>query len=184
MKLRSELEELLPQSEKDSMPQFQTVQKFPFLDACVKEAFRIHPAARFSADRVLPSGGATIAGHNIPGGTVVGISAWAMHRREDIFGQDVESYNPWRWLPNPGEIEDQAKARIAEMNRHMFQFGSGKFNCIGQNVSRMEMYKATAALLWKFDFELADPEKEWTLMPGSFVNVTGVDVFVRRRVNQ
>ena len=135
-RLRSELEELLPQSEKDSLPQFQTVQKFPFLDACVKEAFRIHPAARFSADRVLPSGGANIAGHDIPGGTVVGVNAWAIHRREDIFGHDVENYSPWRWLPSPDEAEDQAKARIAEMNRHMFQFGSGKFNCIGQNISR------------------------------------------------
>ena len=133
-RLRSELEELLPQSEKDSLPKFQTVQKFPFLDACVKEAFRIHPAARFSADRVLPSAGATIAGHDVPGGTVVGINAWAMHRREDIFGQDVESYNPWRWLPSPDETEGQTKSRITNMNRHMFHFGSGKFNCIGQNI--------------------------------------------------
>ena len=45
------------------------------------------------------------------------------------------------------------------------------------------MYKATAALLWKFDFELANPKKEWTLMPGSFVNVTGVDVLIRQKVS-
>ena len=181
-RLRAELDELLPQQEKDSLPQFQTIQKFPFLDACVKEAFRIHPAARFSADRVLPPGGATIAGHVIPGGTVVGVSAWAMHSREDIFGQDVENYNPRRWLPSEGEAEEKARARISQMNRHLFQFGSGKFNCIGQHISRLEMYKLAAALLLKFDFELAEPEQEWTLAPGTFVNVTDVDVRVRRRV--
>ena len=180
--LKAELDDSFSQSGIDAMPQFQMLQKLPFLDACVKEAFRIHPAARFSADRLLPSGGATIAGYSIPGGTIVGISAWAMHRREDIFGQDVDQYKPERWLPSASESEE-AKHRVTEMNRHMLQFGSGKFNCIGQNVSKMEMLKLTAALLLRFDFELADPEKEWTLTKGSFVNVTGVDVRIRHRTS-
>ena len=183
-RLRAELDERTPQNEKGSLPQFQTIQKFPYLDACVKEAFRIHPAARFSADRVLPPEGATIAGYEVPGGTVVGMSAWAIHRREDIFGQRVDEYEPKRWLPRDGEAEEKAKVRISEMNRHAFQFGSGKFNCIGQHISRLEMYKATAALLMRFDFSLDEPDKNWMLMPGSFVNVTDVNVRIRRRARE
>ena len=66
----------------------------------------------------------------------------------------------------------------------MLQFGSGKFNCIGQSIAKVEMMKLTAALMLRFDLELADPEKEWTLTKGSFVNVTGVDVRIRHRANQ
>lgn len=131
-RLRMELDESFSQVQQDELPQYQSLQKLPFLDACIKEAFRMHPAARFSADRVLPPSGAMIAGHNIPGGTIVGVNAWAIHRREDIFGEDVDQYNANRWLPGPNEMEATAKHRIAEMNRHMLQFGSGKFNCIGQ----------------------------------------------------
>lgn len=180
-RLRTELAEALPPSRNANLPQFQSLQKLPFLDACIKEAFRIHPAVRFPADRVVPPGGATVADHSIPGGTIVGINAWAMHRREDIFGQKVDEYNPGRWLSRPGEAEEKAKHRIGEMNRHLLQFGSGRFNCIGQHISRLEMWKLTAALMVHFDIELVDPNKEWTLLPGSFVNVTGVDVRIRRR---
>ena len=65
------------------------------------------------------------------------------------------------------------------MNRNLFQFGSGKFNCIGQNISILEMYKLVPSLLMAFDFELADPDRDWRFEHGSFVNVSGVDVRIR-----
>ena len=43
------------------------------------------------------------------------------------------------------------------------------------------MYKVVASLIRVFDFELAEPEKEWKFGTGSFVTVTGVDVRIRRR---
>ena len=52
---------------------FQSAQKMPYLDARIKETFRLHSAARFSSERVLPLTGATIAGHDIPSDSVVGV---------------------------------------------------------------------------------------------------------------
>ncbi|KFY06395.1 hypothetical protein V492_08054, partial [Pseudogymnoascus sp. VKM F-4246] len=45
-------------------------QQLPYLDAVVKEAFRVHPAAGLPLERVVPAEGATIAGHFVPGGTI------------------------------------------------------------------------------------------------------------------
>ena len=129
----------------------------------------------------MPPSGATINGYEIPGGAVVGVNAWVVHRREHIFGPNVESYNPERWFPHPGEEVEVAKARISEMNRYLFQFGTGKYNCIGRHISRLEMYKVVPSLLMAFEFELVEPDKEWRFETGSFVMVSGVDVRIRRR---
>ncbi|KAL9626434.1 MAG: hypothetical protein Q9204_007309, partial [Flavoplaca sp. TL-2023a] len=73
-------------------------QKLPYLDACIKEAFRLHPAAGLLLERVVPPQGAEICGEYIAGGTIVGCNAWVIHRRPEVFGEDVDVYRPERWL--------------------------------------------------------------------------------------
>ncbi|KAK4502310.1 hypothetical protein PRZ48_005735 [Zasmidium cellare] len=174
-KLRREIATL------DAEVPFKQAFALPYLDACIKETFRLHPAARFTAERVLPPQGATICGCHIPGGTVVGINAWALHRREDVFGADIDEYVPERWLPDPSKPQEQEQARVDGMARTLFHFGAGRFGCIGKNVSLLEMYKVVPALLREFDVKLEDPDKEWRFEDGSFVNVSGVDVRITTR---
>ncbi|GAB7337947.1 hypothetical protein MBLNU457_4327t1 [Dothideomycetes sp. NU457] len=166
-------------STKDRQPvSFRAAQKLLYLDACIKETFRMHPAARFSPERVLPPHQtATIAGHLVSGGTVVGVNAWALHRREEIFGDDVETFRPERWIA--ASADD--KARVDRMSRSLFQFGAGRFGCIGKHISLLEMYKVVPSLLREFEFGLADPSRELRFESGSFANVSGVDVWVRER---
>jgi cytochrome P450 len=148
-------------------------QKLPYLDACIKECFRMHPAARFSSERVVPTPGATICGEYVPGGTVVGINAWVIHRRKEIWGEDVDIFRPERWL------EDGERSR--KMAGMLFHFGAGNFICLGRNISLLEMYKMVAAAIRKFDWELVEPEKEWKLLDGPFVRPESVDVRVKLR---
>ena len=119
-------------------------QKLPFLDACIKEAFRICPAAGLLLERVVPKSGIEIAGEFVKGGTIVGCSAWVMHRREEIFGPDVDTFDPDRWLR-----VDAEKLKI--MNGTMLQFGAGARTCIGKNISLMEVYKLVPSFLRRFD---------------------------------
>jgi cytochrome P450 len=131
-------------------------QKLPYLDACIKEAFRLHPAAGLPLERIVPPQGAEIAGHFVKGGTIVGCSAWLIHRRPEIFGEDVEAYRPERWLVDPSNpnIDDEER-RIKEMNGMMFQFGMGSRTCIGKNISLLEIYKVVPSLLRRFVVSLA-----------------------------
>lgn len=119
-------------------------QRLPYLDACIKEAFRLHPAAGLPLERVVPAAGVDIAGRFIAGGTIVGCSAWVLHRREDIFGPDVDTYNPDRWL---APSDDVLKTR----NATLFHFGAGSRTCIGKNISLMEIYKLVPSFLRRFD---------------------------------
>ncbi|KAL2830469.1 hypothetical protein BDW59DRAFT_170061 [Aspergillus cavernicola] len=138
-------------------------QTLPFLDACIKESFRICPAAGLHLERVTPASGIEISGHFIPGGTIVGCSAWVMHRREEIFGPEVDTFNPDRWLTVPEE-------KLKTMNGTMLQFGAGSRTCIGKNISLMEIYKLVPSFLRRFEVQLAYPEQEWELWNAWFAN--------------
>jgi cytochrome P450 len=53
-------------------------QKLTYLDACFKEAFRLHPAAGLPLERMTPAAGLNIVDQYVPGGTIVGCSAWIL----------------------------------------------------------------------------------------------------------
>lgn len=130
---------------------FAEAQKLPYLHACIQEAFRMHPAAGLPLERIVPPQGADIAGRFVKGGTIVGCSAWVIHRRPEIFGRDADIYRPERWLPQPGMDPETEARRIKEMNGMMFQFGMGSRTCIGKNISLLEIYKVVPSLLRRFD---------------------------------
>ena len=120
-----------------------TAQTLPYLDACIREAMRLQPVARMPHDRVVPPGGMVICGHQVPGGTDVGIYGPVLHRRAEVFGDDVNVYRPERWLDGPAE-------KIEHMKHSMFTFSFGKYNCLGKNISKMEIYKFIPSVLRKF----------------------------------
>ncbi|KAL8827910.1 MAG: hypothetical protein Q9191_002899 [Dirinaria sp. TL-2023a] len=78
----------------------------PFLDACIKEAGRLHPPFGLQLERIVPSEGATICGKSFKPGTIVGINAWVAHREESVFGPNAAVWDPNRWLCGN---EDQRK---------------------------------------------------------------------------
>ncbi|KAJ6121080.1 hypothetical protein N7523_005360 [Penicillium sp. IBT 18751x] len=149
-------------------------QRLPYLDACVKEAFRLHPAAGLPLERIVPQGGAEISGHFVPGGTIVGCSAWLIHINKKVFGEDAEFYRPERWLPDEEAVKtDLGKAaedrRIKEMNGTMFHFGMGSRTCLGKNISLLEIYKLVPSMLRRFEIQFTDPNQEWELVNAWFV---------------
>lgn len=160
----------------------------PYLDACVKEAFRLHPAAGLPLERIVPPRGADIAGRFVPGGTVVGCSAWVIHRRPEIWGDDVDTYRPERWLVDEGVDEEEGsdgeeglrrrrltpaqreerERKIREMNGMMFQFGMGSRTCIGKNISLLEIYKVVPSLLRRFEVSCPPLNPRFPIPDGSF----------------
>ena len=83
--------------------------ELPYLDACIKEAGRIHPPFGLPLERVVPAGGQTICGRFLKGGTIVGVSGWVVHRDREIFGQDADVWRPERWL-----VEDEERRKKME----------------------------------------------------------------------
>jgi cytochrome P450 len=122
-------------------------QQLPYLDACIKEAFRMHPAAGLLLERFTPPEGIEIEGHTIPGGTIVGCNAWVVHKSEEVFGERVDEYVPERWINADAE-------HFKQMEGTMFQFGAGARTCIGKNISLLEIYKLIPSFMRRFDVSL------------------------------
>ncbi|RBA11106.1 hypothetical protein FPRO05_04279 [Fusarium proliferatum] len=164
---------------------FSEAQKFPYLHACVQEAFRMHPAPGLPLERIVPPQGAEIGGEFIKGGTIVGVSAWIIHNRPEIFGNDTDVYRPERWLPDPKLDAEEEDKRIKKMTGMMFQFGMGSRTCIGKNISLLEIYKVVPSLLRRFEINFEDPSKEWRIINAWFVKQTDFNVkFTRRELVQ
>lgn len=72
--------------------------QMPYFQAVMKEAMRMHPAVGLLLERVVPGEGMQVAGQWLPGGTVVGICPWVLHRDQRVFGPDADSFRPERWL--------------------------------------------------------------------------------------
>jgi cytochrome P450 len=143
-KLQAEID---ANTQSSSAIRFADAQALPYLDACIKETFRIHPAVGFNGERVVPSPGREISGQFVPAGTIVSVSGWALHRNKDVFGEDVGVFRPERW------IEDEGKAK--EMWKEMFHFGAGSHICLGRNISLLELYKLVPVFVKAFEVSSA-----------------------------
>lgn len=97
--------------------------KLPYLHAVVTEALRAHAATGFVLEREVPSGGATIAGKFIPGGTIVGINSWVMHANRQVYGEDAEAFNPERWFEGEERVREMKRCNMAVSGAVFWLFG-------------------------------------------------------------
>jgi cytochrome P450 len=102
-KLEQELRQARCQGQLSEIVTWKESRNLKYLDACVKEAGRLHPAIGLTLERVVPSGGATISGQSFEAGTTIGVNPWVIHRDKEVFGADAEHWNPDRWLDNDTE---------------------------------------------------------------------------------
>ncbi|KAI0202517.1 cytochrome P450 [Astrocystis sublimbata] len=133
------------------VPAFAEVGKLPYLNAVVRETMRVYTAITFPMERLVPEGGAEIAGTYFPAGTSVGCLPAAVHANKRVYGDDVDVFRPERWL-----TEDREQLRLMEAS-HM-GFSRGRRACLGQNIAVMSIKKVVPALLMKFQLNLVDPD--------------------------
>ena len=110
----------------------------------MKEGIRVWPLFFLPLERVVPEGGAEIAGTWIPGGTIVGCQADIVHHDRHVFGEDAAVFKQERWLTKD-------KDRRLAMESGWLGFGAGKRICIGRHIAEMEMKKVIALLVLTFE---------------------------------
>ena len=116
-RLQAEIDSAQSSDQLSPIVQYAEAQKLEYFQACLKEAMRIRPAVGLGIYRVVPPEGAKIDGEFYPGGTEVAVNGWVLHRDESVFGGDVETFRPERWLEGQGKDSAQLKA----MNNAMYQ---------------------------------------------------------------
>ena len=95
----------------------------------------MRPPVLYGFYKELPSGGETINGIKLPGGTGVGWNMPAMMRRQDIFGQDAQIFRPERFVEC-----DEAK-RVEMIRTVEMVFGHGRWTCAGKKLAIIELNK-------------------------------------------
>jgi unspecific monooxygenase len=125
---RSLRKELLTLGEPSDRSMAHRLAALPVLDAVVTETMRTRAPCPGPFPRVVPDSGCWLAGKfEVPGGTVVSSSAWALNFNPVPF-PSPEEWRPGRWL----EADENT---VVEMRKWVWTFGSGARVCIGTHYS-------------------------------------------------
>jgi len=121
-KLRQEIQNRTDEGECEiQRVSFKASQNMPYLQACIKEGLRLHPAVGLPLWRTINEGGVEISGEYLPAGTEVGINAWVSHFNTDIWGADAHEFRPERWIE--AESEGGEKLKFLEAHYMPVSFG-------------------------------------------------------------
>jgi cytochrome P450 len=123
-RLRDEIDPRVVKSDSSSfgvLPH-EAIQEMPYLQAVLKEIMRLWPVAGVTFPRVVPEGGANLAGYHFRGGQVIGINYWVASRNPEYFGADAAKFRPERWLDDPDEARRTNYYSIPVRLYQMLQF--------------------------------------------------------------
>ncbi|XP_008208149.1 probable cytochrome P450 12a5, mitochondrial isoform X1 [Nasonia vitripennis] len=118
----------------------ETLEKMPYLDACIKECLRIRPPFPYLT-RLLPKD-IILHGYKIPKGTYLIMANQITFMREENF-EDPEKFKPERWLKNDDSFSVYS----------YLPFGKGLRSCMGENIAKLEIMLLTAKIIRNFRVE-------------------------------
>jgi cytochrome P450 len=131
------------------LPNFADYPSLPYIRAMVKEVLRWRP--------VTPLGGPHrcteddwYEGVFIPKGTICLPNVWYMNRDPEIYGENVEHFDPARHLDANGDTPYGSSD--AREEGHV-SYGFGRRKCVGQHVADDSLFINMAVLLWATKIE-------------------------------
>jgi len=142
-KLKEELTEAIPNPEDIGNIPLPVLEKLPYLNAVMKEGFRLSYGVSCRLARIDPDNPIeftdreTGKNYTIPPGTPVGMTNVQIHHDQNLF-PNSKAFDPERWLqPNSKSLE-----------KYMVSFTGGSRQCLGINLAHAELYLALSAI-WR-----------------------------------
>lgn len=125
--------------------------ELPYASQVFKEAMRLYPPASTMMRSVRSA--TTLGGRKLSAGTLVFVSPYVMHRRDDLFSNST-TFDPSRFAPD----------REKEIPKHAYlPFGAGKRTCIGNYMALLEGQLLTATIAQQLSLEAVGPTPEAVL---------------------
>lgn len=143
--------ELDAASNDQQLMSYRTLERLPYLQACIKEALRLACGVLGRLPRLHRTSTTT---YTTPSGktytfapsTVISMSIMDLHYNSDIF-TNPNAFSPDRWL-------DSGKERLKQMERAFAPFSRGPRQCIGLELAKEEITLVTGNVFHTFDLEL------------------------------
>ncbi|KAI4365430.1 hypothetical protein MLD38_021414 [Melastoma candidum] len=121
--------------------------RLPYLQAVIKETFRLHPAAPLLIPRIAGED-KPVGGYLIPKGAQVLVNVWAMGRDPCIWGKTAGEFIPERFLGSEIDLKGH--------HFELLPFGSGRRICPGLPLAVRMLHMMLGSLLSNFDWKLED----------------------------
>lgn len=119
---------------------WQDRKKLPFTEACIQEMLRFSAYFPLGLPHATSSD-TSIEGYFIPKDTLVMVNLHSL-TRDERFWKEPEKFNPRRFLNQQGEL-------IHDLVEKFYPFGVGKRRCLGEHLSRLEIFLFFANVLQK-----------------------------------
>lgn len=132
---------------KDRLVTESDLAQLPFLQAIVKENFRLHPSTPLSLPRIADES-CEVNGYLIPKGSTLLVNVWAISRDPDTWPSPLE-FKPERFLEKP-DVD------VRGNDFEVIPFGAGRRICAGMSLGLRMVQLLTATLIHAFDFDLAN----------------------------
>ncbi|SJL13698.1 uncharacterized protein ARMOST_17146 [Armillaria ostoyae] len=125
------------------------VKNLSCLQAVINEGLRLHSTMALGLPRVAPEGRMMILGNYFPGGTIISVPTYTIHRDPAVFGDDVEEFRPERWF----------ECNSAGLLKAFIPFSVGPRACIGRNLANLKLQIIVASILKHYHFVLENPDE-------------------------
>ena len=161
----------------DGVENYETFNQLPFMTQCITETLRMWPALANGTYRELEKDD-KITGLNgekvlIKKGTYCQIINWTRHRNSELWGDDVNSFNPDREFKGSEIWDNKGFGHYNVSSERFSPFTYGPRNCLGKNFSQMEMRLILLNVFKDHDFSL-DSEQEKTVDDPKY---SGINLF-------
>ncbi|XP_031490510.1 flavonoid 3'-monooxygenase-like [Nymphaea colorata] len=153
-KVQAELDSIVG---RDRLVKESDISNLTYLQATVKETFRLHPSTPLSLPRIA-SESCQVAGYHIPKGAHLLVNVWAISRDPSIW-TDPLKFQPERFLPGSKYEHIDVRGNDFEV----IPFGAGRRICPGMSMGIRMVQLMTATLVHGFRWELPAGQPSETL---------------------
>ncbi|KAL1638431.1 hypothetical protein SLS56_000240 [Neofusicoccum ribis] len=159
--LRKIQAELKPAMKNPSVtPPLRELEKLTYLNAVIKEGFRISYGVTARLTRVSPDAPLRYKDWFIPAGVPVGMTSVIVHEDETYF-PEPKVFRPERWL-EPG---------AQRLEKFLVNFSKGSRACLGLNLAKAEIFLTLAAVFGgRFDIEMYKTDRSDADLKHDFFN--------------
>ncbi|KAI3444657.1 hypothetical protein Pfo_001322 [Paulownia fortunei] len=136
---------------KNQIIQESDIPRLPYLQAVVKETFRLHPAAPFLVPHKAEAD-VEINGYTVPKNAQVLVNVWASGRDSRTW-PNADSFMPERFLDHSDQIDFKGK------DFELIPFGAGRRICPGLPLAHRMVHLMLATLVGNFGWKLEERTK-------------------------
>ncbi|TVU13319.1 hypothetical protein EJB05_40367, partial [Eragrostis curvula] len=146
-KLRAEIDDVVGKArllDETDLP------NLPYLQCVITETLRLHPIAPLMAPHES-SADCTVAGYDVPAGTMLLVNVHAMHRDTAVWGEDAAAFSPERFEGGKSD------------GKWMLPFGMGRRRCPGEGLAGKVVGLVLGTLVQCFEWRrVGDAEVDMT----------------------